>query len=417
MIVVAENPATELVRAQVAALSAAGAFPIVEVKWADAPTAFVSVKPTAIVIAEPGPSPSESSARMLCLQIATAQGAIVPVIARTRSEHAAALPIASSLDAKLPVDRLIGRLRNAMRVRALHETVLRRIETFAVQGGILPEMPVGDALEDATVLVAGRGPLYPALGVAIGGRFSMVGALSVESAASQMNSRDIDGVVIGDGFSPKMIEAFLTELAQHARFRDIPVAVIGDVPPDLAEQLTNIDSAERDPARIVARMVPPVRMRAFEARLKRMLKSLESGGLFEPHTGLLTHDSFLQELTTSIKQSDDQGYGLALARFFINGPVEERAGLAGARHLNRLMRNIDFACRDQDGAIIMAFAQTTLREAHVVVRRIAGELKKMMLPADRAESAIDVTLTAFKGGDTRDSLMMRLMGDRAIAAE
>ena len=67
MVVVAESPATDLVEA----LGAAGAFPIVEANWADAPTAFAAVKPAAVVIAEPGPPPSEAAARMLCLQIAT----------------------------------------------------------------------------------------------------------------------------------------------------------------------------------------------------------------------------------------------------------------------------------------------------------------------------------------------------------
>src|SRR5471030_1455940 len=99
MIVVAENPAAELVQA----LSAAGAFPIIEAKWADAPTAFVAVKPAAVVIAEPGPPCSESSSRMLCLQIATVSGAIVPTIAFADGDQDAALPIALSADASLPV--------------------------------------------------------------------------------------------------------------------------------------------------------------------------------------------------------------------------------------------------------------------------------------------------------------------------
>jgi hypothetical protein len=61
LIVVAEQPAAELVEA----LSTAGAFPIVESKWADAPAAFVTVKPAAIVIAEPGAPANIASARML----------------------------------------------------------------------------------------------------------------------------------------------------------------------------------------------------------------------------------------------------------------------------------------------------------------------------------------------------------------
>src|SRR4026209_2444498 len=143
LIVVAEQPAAELVQA----LSTAGAFPIVESKWADAPAAFVTVKPAAIVIAEPGAPANIASARMLCLQVATVNGPLVPVIARVcgdddaavpialtaaaaahgRADDTAALPIALPADATLPVDRLLARLQFAMRVRALHATVLRRI--------------------------------------------------------------------------------------------------------------------------------------------------------------------------------------------------------------------------------------------------------------------------------------------------
>ena len=54
-----------------------------------------------------------------------------------------------------------------------------------------------------------------------------IGALSVETAARYLNARDIDGIVIGDGFSPRVVEALLTALAEDARFRDLPVGVLG----------------------------------------------------------------------------------------------------------------------------------------------------------------------------------------------
>ena len=103
LIVVAEQPATELVEA----LSTAGAFPIVESKWADAPAAFVTVKPAAIVIAEPGAPANIASARMLGLQVATVNGPIGPVIARVCGNDDAAVPIALPADATLPVERLL----------------------------------------------------------------------------------------------------------------------------------------------------------------------------------------------------------------------------------------------------------------------------------------------------------------------
>ncbi len=415
MIVVADSPATDLVDA----LSAAGAFPIVEAKWADAPTAFVAVKPAAVIIAEPGAPHSEASARMLCLQIAAAKGTIVPVIARAYGDQEAAIPIALPADAALPVERLIARLQSAMRVRALHATVLRRIETFTSHDGRLPPLPIGDALDDATVLIAGRGPLYPQLSVAMGERVKMLGALSVETAAKHLNARDIDGIVVGDGFSPRMVEAFLTVLAQDSRYRDIPVAVIGEAPPAFAEALPNVDHVDGDPARLVARMIPLVRMHAFEARLKRMLKTLDADGMFDPQTGLHTRDTFRRELDKAVAEASDRSQPLSLARFSFDGPRDERAGTDGARLLARLIRTIDFACRADDGAILIAFTQTDLRSAHVVARRIAGVLKNAMLAPQRGrdQSAAHVTLATLKAGDTRDSLMQRVMASRAVAAE
>jgi hypothetical protein len=414
LIVVAEQPATELVEA----LSTAGAFPIVESKWTDAPAAFVTVKPAAIVIAEPGAPANIASARMLCLQVATVNGPIVPVIARVCGDDDAAVPIALPADATLPVERLLARLQFAMRVRALHATVLRRIEIFTSHDGRLPALPVGDALIDATVVIVGRGPLYPALSVAMGERVKVAGALSVEAAARHLNLRDIDGIVVGDGFSPRMVEAFLTVLAQEPRFHDIPVAVIGETPPEFADALPNIEHVAADPVRLVARIIPLVRLRAFEARLKRMLKSLDTDGVFDPQSGLLTRDSFWHDLKMAIGEAADRSMPLSVARFSFGKELDERASLDAARLMSRLIRNIDFATRDGEGAILVAFTQTDLRNTHVTVRRLAASLKRMILaPQGEEPPAANVTLATLKAGDTLDTLMMRVVGSRMVAAE
>ncbi|HTL64944.1 MAG TPA: GGDEF domain-containing protein [Pseudolabrys sp.] len=414
LIVVAEQPATELVEA----LSTAGAFPIVESKWADAPAAFVTVKPSAIVIAEPGAPANIASARMLCLQVATVNGPIVPVIARVCGDEDAAVPIALPADATLPVERLLARLQFAMRVRALHATVLRRIELFTSHDGKLPALPIGDALVDATVLIAGRGPLYPTLSVAMGERVKVAGALSVEAAARHLNMRDIDGIVVGDGFSTRMVEAFLTVLAQEPRFRDIPVAVIGETPPEFADALPNIEHVAADPGRLVARIIPLVRVRAFEARLKRMLKSLDTDGVFDPQSGLLTRESFWHDLKMAISEAADRSMPLSVARFSFGKDLDESASLDAARLMSRLIRNIDFATRDEEGAILVAFTQTDLRNTHVTVRRLATSLKRMILaPRGEEPPAANVTLATLKAGDTLDTLMMRVVGSRMVAAE
>ncbi|MCW5693172.1 MAG: GGDEF domain-containing protein [Pseudolabrys sp.] len=415
LLVVADAPATSLVDA----LGAAGAFPIVETNWADAPTAFVSVKPAAVVIAEPGAPKSEAAGRMLALQVATSQGATVPIVAMADAEREAAIPTALTADADQPTERLIGRLRTALRVRALHSTVLRRIETFAAQGGTMPALPIGDPLDDATVLVAGRGPLYPALAVAMGEHAKMVGALSVEAAAKHLEERDIDGIIIGDGFSPRMIETFLNVLGHESRFHEIPVAVTGDIPEAFEGDLPNLDCVNGAPERLAARMVPLVRLHALESRLKRMLHTLDTDGLYDPDTGLLTAEAFWRELDKAVAEATDRSHALTLARFSFDGVHDDRSRRDGARLAVKLMRAIDFACGDDDGSLLVAFTQTDLRSAHIVARRVAAAIKHIMRaptnPSDRITA--NVTLASFKNGDTLQSLLQRVLASPMVAAE
>ncbi|HET7911457.1 MAG TPA: GGDEF domain-containing protein, partial [Pseudolabrys sp.] len=219
-------------------------------------------------------------------------------------------------------------------------------------------------------------------------------------------------------FSPRMVEAFLTVLAQEPRFRDIPVAVICETPPEFADALPNIEHVAADPARLVGRIIPLVRLRAFEARLKRMLKSLDTDGVFDPQSGLLTRDSFWHDLKIAITEAADRSMPLSVARFSFGGHLDSRTSLDAARLMSRLIRNIDFATRDEEGAILVAFTQTDLRNTHVIVRRIATSLKRMILgPQGEEPPAANVTLATLKAGDTPDTLMMRVVGSRMVAAE
>jgi hypothetical protein len=67
---------------------------------------------------------------------------------------------------------------------------------------------------------------------------------------------------------------------------------------------------------------------------------------------------------------------------------------------------------------LVAFTQTDLRNTHVIVRRIATSLKRMILtPQGEEPPAANVTLATLKAGDTLDTLMMRVAGSRMVAAE
>ena len=323
------------------------------------------------------------------------------------------LPNALVIAANAPVERINRRLTSLLRIRALHATVLRRTTTLSSRGELPPELPSSDPLDDATVLLIGRGRCFPALSVALGERVGLIGALSVESAARTLNARDIDGIVIGDGFGPRIVEALLTVLADDVRFRDLPVAVLGGHPATIEPfclGLPNLERTAEGPERLVERFLPFVRVHAFGQRLRRMLKSLDAHGMVDPDTGLLANEAFWRDLNRAVDDAEKRGIGLSIARFSFTH-ANRRLSVDAARVLSRLMRQVDFACREADNSIFAVFTETDLREAHVIARRIASVLKNTMLAPEKKNIDAAVTLATLKSTDSVDSLIARVVGE------
>jgi GGDEF domain-containing protein len=406
IVVVAENPAAETVEA----LGNAGAFPIVEATWADAPAAIENIAPSALLLAEPEP-PNPRLAQVLTSRI-EALGLLMPVLARLHGDSALPIPYALAVSIEEPMSRLIDRLRSALRIRNLHATVLRRsgsAERAAEEDAKEGACPLQASLDHATVLCVGRGRVYPALAVAVGERVGLIGAMSVETAARYLNSRDIEGIVIGDGFGPRVVEALVTVLAEDARFRDLPVGVLGGHAIS-DDRLPNLIQVDGDPERLVERLIPFVRLQAFETHLKRLLKSLETEGTLDPATGLFARRAFWHDLDRAVRDAESNGGCLSVARFAFEEINDGRAHLDAARLFSRLVRNIDFACQEPDGSILAAFTETDLRSAHVVARRIASVLKHTMLSPDHDRHAIrpTVTLATLKPTDNLSTLVARI---------
>ena len=394
-------------------LAAAGAFPIVEIRGHELAGAARSVQPAAIILADPAP------ADMVAGALDCTGQPYVPVIARVAGHALAAFAGALPVDVDAPAAVLVARLRSALRIRTLHASVLRRIAAIREHGGSLPDMPNADPLDDATVIVAGRGRAYPALTLAIGERVGLIGALSLEAAAGLLKARDIDGIVIGDGFNQRIVEAFLADLGNDARFRDLPIGVLYDVGADIEpERLPNLDRHMGDPKRIADRVLPLVRIHAFAARLRRMATSLDQKGVVDPNTGLRTREAFMRDLKRAISDAGDRGDGLAVARFSLASLNDYRASLDAGRIVARLVRTADFACRDLDGTILVALTATDLGAAHVAARRIASVLKHTTLApgCDRGTLDPTVAIAALKSRDTIDTLIARIAPDGMVAA-
>jgi hypothetical protein len=417
VVVVADQKDADLV----AALTDAGAFPLVEATWRDGASAVSRIEPAAVLLPDHVLPENMVLREKLARAIAAARGPYMPVIARITPEGTAiddVLPIAADAAAV----RLVERLTAAQRVRTQHATALRRAESLQGEVEDLPILPDSDPLDDATVVVAGRGRSYPALATAFGERVGLIGALAVETAAKYLSARDVDGIIVGDGFGWRAVEAFLTALADDSRFRDLPVGVLGDIPPTIdRSRLPNLERIDGEAPTIVERMLPLVRQHAFEARLKRQLVALDAKGLLDTSTGLFTIRAFLRDLDKALIDTRESGIALCIARFSFPPEIDRRTSLDAARLVSRLVRSVDFACRASDGSILIVFSGSGLHQAHVVARRIASVLKHTMLLSENAGGAqvrIDpaVTLTALKSSDTVESLLARVSEPTPVAA-
>jgi hypothetical protein len=381
------------------ALDQAGIFPIIDAGWADAARAIEQVQPAAVVVAASGavePRLAELARRL------AARKPYLPLVAVDPKSPLPenAIPFSASGD---NFDRLMARLNAALRVRTLHATVMRRHHEDSPDRMAPTE---ADPTRHATVLLIGRGAAYPALSVSLGERMGVVGALSIEVAAKHLSSRDIDGIVLGEGFTVRVIDAFLTVLSEDSRFRNLPIVLTSH---QLAPQydLPNLEIISGDPARVAANAWPLIRQHAFEAHLSRTLRSIDAGGLLDPRSGLLTPQAFNRDFATAVYQTTSRGGGLSVARFAFD-PGQERAQLDGARIISRLMRQMDFGAIQEEGSVIVAFAETDLRNAHMIARRLSAVMRHTSHGKRDVRAEPRVTVATMMPNDTAKSLLARL---------
>ena len=394
-----------------AALDLAKLFPVVETEWADAVRAVEQVQPAAVLAATS--DIGAAGLAELAARVAARQPYLPLIAVDPRVPHPDnVIPFfqTQSLQAQGGgSDRLVARLRAALRVRSLHATVMRRLVPATSMS-----LSHIDPARDATVLLIGRGGAYPTLSVALGERTGVVGALSIEAAAKHHNIRDIDGIVLGEGFSPRVIDAFLTVLTEDARFRNLPVVVTAvDLAPSY--DLPNLEVVSDDAAQVVATALPLIRQHAFEAHLSRTLKAIDADGLIDARTGLLTPEAFERDFASAIYQTQQRGGGLSVARFAFD-PEHPRAQFDGARIISRLMRQMDFGAALEGGSVVVVFAETDLKTAHTIARRLSSVMRHTSHGNRDARSEPVVTVATLLPNDSAKSLRSRLQEEAHRAA-
>jgi hypothetical protein len=394
-------------RSSVISRSCQSIFPVIEIDWSEASDGIELLQPAAVFV------PTTEGAGVGLDRLANRLAAMQPYVPLIVADPEMPCP-----DNALPfsllnggINRFDSRLNAALRVRTLHKTVLRRLASNPAA----PRLPDVNPIRDATVLLIGRGAAYPTLSVALGERLGVVGALSIEAAAKHLNARELDGIVISEGFTHRVVDALLTVLTEDSRFRNLPIAVTS-ADPLATYDLPNLEVTSGEPHHVVSTFLPLVRQQAFEARLRRTLKSMDAGGLLDPRTGLLTLDAFHRELNWAIHQTQSNGASVAVARFSL-GQKHERSIFDAARILSRLMRRMDFGTLETDGSIVVVFADADLRNAQMIARRLSSVMKHTTYSVKRA-LRIDpqVALTTSRSDDSATSLLARLNEEARAAS-
>jgi hypothetical protein len=390
----------------IAALDEARLFPVVDSDWSSAARAVEEVQPAAVVAALTGGHEPHLATVAKAIADQKLYLPLIAVDAQTTLPHNA-LPFSLRGGNS---DRLIARLRAALRVRTLHATALRRLPEATAK----VSLPETDPARDATVLLIGRGAAYPALSVALGERMGVIGALSIEAAAKHLNTRDIDGVVLAEGFTARVADAFLTVLAEDTRFRNMPVIVTAH---HLTQNydLPNLEVLSGEPARVAANALPLIRQHAMEAQLSRTLRSIDGGGWLDPRSGLLTPEAFARDFAKAVEQTLARGGGLSVARFAFDAR-NPRAQLDAARILSRLMRQMDFGTVQKDGSVIVVFAETDFRTAHMIARRLSAVMRHTANGKREPRSEPVVSVDSLSPSDTARSLLARLSAEAPRAA-
>src|SRR5207248_9321094 len=110
---------------------------------------------------------------------------------------------------------------------------------------------------------------------------------------------------------------------------------------------------------------------------------------------------------SALYQTQERGGGLSVARFAFD-PAHPRARFDGGRIISRLMRKMDFGAIAQDGSVVVAFAETDLKTAHAIARRLSSVMRHTSHGQRDARAEPAVTVATLLPNDSAKSLRSRL---------
>jgi hypothetical protein len=391
-----------------AANLARAAFPLLDVTLREAPAAIAAMRP-AFVVVDRLTETDETAAAALVDVTHEIDGPWTPILRIAAADEADHDVWFGTLRVRAAdnIDALVKRLHAMQRLRRLDASVKRRTAILTAAGGPALDLAGTDPLAEASVLVVGRGRAYPGIALRFAERVTTVGAFGLEAALDMLRARDIDGIVLADGFAGNRIDWFLSEIARDTSLRDLPVALVAAQVDAVPDGFGHVEMFGEHDADLLPVMLPALRCHAFGLRLKRMARAVEAEGLIDPRTSLLTLDAFRAQLAAALDDVAARGAPLSVARLSFPQPTPPRLVADASRVLARLIRASDFGGLDQDG-LLLALGDTDIKEAHNVVRRLAAIVKHTTLDPMGLKLVPDVVLDAARPGDDAPAMAKRI---------
>ena len=80
------------------------------------------------------------------------------------------------------------------------------------------------------------------------------------------------------------------------------------------------------------------------------------------------------------------------------------------------MRQMDFGAVQDDGSIVVVFAETDLRNAHMIARRLSSVMKHTINASRESRAEPEVTVATLLPSDSAKSILARLTDQARRAA-
>lgn len=360
----------------------------------------------------------------------------VMMVGDRRAEHTScALTAAAQADVDdvmlRPVSemQIAGRLKALLRLKTMHEELVRRLETTSRYGIDSPAVvPQAAAVDDAEVLVVGAGKLHSLFEKALASTATLTGALTHDTALDYLGRRRFDIVIVDTEGEGAAAEDFCRRCRADSRLYNVPVVLIAEpgIIPEasgaFASGITDLLETPIQPEELKVRVMALVREVRFREAMRRVYKEFRHHVTGDALSGLYTRGFALEHMRAMVRAAETGGatFSLFFGRIRNMHEINTLYGYAVGDRIIRqvgdliglLMRGEDLSARYRGASFITLLPDTSFNAARVAVARISGIVNHTDFTIPEISSPLPVVFATatgeFEPGDTPERMVDRV---------